>query len=151
MDTVCASPIAHQYERSSARRRSFASGCGDASALYGKRLRSKFLEPCFSRIPFRFSLFYCTLDLPDAFAESCHIFLGIKWIVPQLFPAKWAAESDVYGDFGHKQTSLRQMVKSWFILQYPYRCCPRLPRFPLLPYPSPSPYPRPPLPPLPCR
>ena len=36
-----------------------------------------------------------------------------------------------------------------FILQYPYRCCPRLPRFPFLPYPSP--YPRPLPPPLPYR
>ncbi len=37
-DIVCASPFAHQFERSSARRRSFASGCGDASALYGERV-----------------------------------------------------------------------------------------------------------------
>ena len=35
MDGVCASPCAHQFERSSARRRSFASGCGSIRLLRG--------------------------------------------------------------------------------------------------------------------
>ena len=35
MDGVCASPCAHQFERSSARRRSFASGCGSIRLLLG--------------------------------------------------------------------------------------------------------------------